>query len=186
MPEYRYLLALGSNMRHPRHGAPRAVLRAAFGALDACGVELDAASPILASAPLGPSRRRYANAAAVVRTTLSPPEMLAHLKAIEARFGHRPAGMPWRSRMLDLDIILWSEGPYAAPDLVIPHKSFRQRHFVLQPARSIAAAWRDPITNLTIAHLHARLTQARATLRAQPPAPVGQGALSSVGRATDF
>ena len=58
----RYLIALGSNVRHRRYGAPEGVLRAAFEALaEVRGFEVEARSPIGRSDPLGPSLRRYAN-----------------------------------------------------------------------------------------------------------------------------
>ena len=77
-----YLLALGSNRRHVRYGPPRDVLRAA--ALDLAGLgEVLAISPIIDSAPIGPSRRTYANAAVVVESTLEPMAMLCALKALE-------------------------------------------------------------------------------------------------------
>jgi 2-amino-4-hydroxy-6-hydroxymethyldihydropteridine diphosphokinase len=177
----RYLIALGSNRRHRRHGRPEAVLRAALRELDRKPLKAKAASPILASAPLGPSLRRYANAAALVRTKLAPHVLLRHLKALESAFGRRPGGRRWSARVLDLDIILWSGGVLRSPGLTIPHPAFRSRRFVLAPAATIAPGWRDPSTNLTVRHLHARLTQPR-------PLPIGQRgrALSSVGRATDF
>jgi len=153
-------------MRHRCHGAPPAVLKAAFAELDRKRLRLEAASPIVASAPLGPSNRRYANAVAIVRTRLNPPELLARLQRIEAHFGRRPGGARWRARVLDLDLILWSGGAYAAPGLVIPHPEFRKRTFVLDPARKIAGPWRDPLTGLTIRHLHTRLTRPRPALRA--------------------
>jgi 2-amino-4-hydroxy-6-hydroxymethyldihydropteridine diphosphokinase len=168
LAQHRYLVALGSNMRHPRHGAPPAVLRAALVQLDAGRLRLEAASPIVASAPLGPSRRRYANAVAVVRTRLGPERLLARLQRIEARFGRRPGGMRWRARVLDLDVVLWSGGAFGSRDLTIPHLQFRKRGFVLGPALHIAAEWRDPLTGLTVRHLTARLTRPRPALRAQP------------------
>ena len=71
--EQRYLIALGSNMRHVRHGAPERVLAAALLALDRgkLKLKLKRAAPVLRSAPLGPSRRRYANCAALIKTSLS-------------------------------------------------------------------------------------------------------------------
>jgi 2-amino-4-hydroxy-6-hydroxymethyldihydropteridine diphosphokinase len=177
----RYLIALGSNRRHRRHGRPEAVLRAALRELDRKPLKLKAASPIHASAPLGPSLRRYANAAALVKTKLAPDALLRHLKALESAFGRRRGGQRWSARVLDLDIILWSRGALRAPGLTIPHPALRCRRFVLTPAEAIAPRWRDPATNLTVRQLHARLTQPR-------PLPIGlRGrALSSVGRATDF
>ena len=158
----RYLIALGSNVRHPRYGGPPQVLRAAFQALDSAkGIKLKAASNVIASAPLSPpdgrARRRYANAAAIVRSKLDPPALLAQLHALEARFARRRRGRRWGSRTLDLDIVLWSGGPWASPGLTIPHPAYRERAFVLTPALAIARDWRDPLTRLTIAHLAARL-----------------------------
>ena len=157
----RYLIALGSNRRHHRHGDPRGVVRAAFAALDRKGLKLKAASPVVASAPLGPSRRRYANAAALVKTDLAPDALLERLKAIERRFGRRGGGQAWSARVLDLDIALWSGGAWASPGLTIPHVSLRARRFVLAPAVKIAPTWRDPLTGLTLRHLLARLERRR-------------------------
>lgn len=141
------------------------MLRAAFAALDAKGLKLRAVSPIMASAPLGPSLRRYANAAAVVKTKLEPEELLGRLKAIEQRFGRRRGGQRWRARVLDLDIVLWSAGPWCSPGLVVPHPEYRRRSFVLAPAAQVAADWRDPLTGLTIRHLLTRLTRPRPAPR---------------------
>src|SRR3546814_2669459 len=94
MPLPLYAIGLGSNRRHARHGDPRAVLLAALAALESDDIEAVDASPIIASDPLGPSRRRYANAVALIASPLSPPAMLARLPEIEARFGRR-TGQRW-------------------------------------------------------------------------------------------
>ncbi len=158
---YRYLIALGSNQRHPRLGDPRRVLEAAMDVLSGQGLKLIAASPVVTSAPVGPSLRRYANGAALVESALEPEEMLAHLQAIEARMGRKRMGQPWRARVLDLDLVLWSGGAFASANLTIPHVQFRCRAFVLAPTAAIAPRWRDPITHLTLHHLHSRLTRPR-------------------------
>ncbi|MEE4450927.1 2-amino-4-hydroxy-6-hydroxymethyldihydropteridine diphosphokinase [Novosphingobium resinovorum] len=171
MGKHRYLVALGSNMRHPRHGSPRGVLAAALKALDHGKYEVLAASPVIESAPLGPSRRRYANAVAIVRTRREPGEVLRKLHRIEHKFGRRRRGSAWGARVLDLDIVLWSKGAFHSDgsgdhgELVIPHPAFRERRFVLDPAARIAARWRDPLTNLTVGHLRARLTKPRVAPR---------------------
>ncbi len=154
----RYLIALGSNQPHHRHGNPRKVLIAALSRLDRKGLHLEKASRLIESPPLGPSRRRYANGAALVRSNLEPHDMLKRLQHIEAQFGRRRSGQPWRARVLDLDIVLWSGGAFAGDDLIIPHPQFRTRAFVLTPARGIVGSWRDPVSGLTIRHLHFRLT----------------------------
>jgi 2-amino-4-hydroxy-6-hydroxymethyldihydropteridine diphosphokinase len=167
LAEHRYLIALGSNVPHPHHGRPAAVLRAAFLALNEDGLALEAAAPIVASAPVGPSQRRYANSAALVRTRLEPRALLHHLKAMEARFGRRVRGMRWRARVLDLDVILWTGGHFASASLHIPHPLYRERAFVLAPAVRIAPNWRDPHTGLTLRQQATRLTRPRPAPRAQ-------------------
>jgi len=141
-----YAIALGSNQRS-RQGSPEATLRAALAELRPLVV-----SPIIASAPLGPSHRRYANAVALIETNDAPPALLARLKAIERAFGRR-RGRRWGARVLDLDIILWSEGAWAGRGLVVPHPQFRMRRFVLDPLAAIVPDWRDPLTGLSIRQL---------------------------------
>ncbi|MGB7407344.1 MAG: 2-amino-4-hydroxy-6-hydroxymethyldihydropteridine diphosphokinase [Pontixanthobacter sp.] len=156
---HRYLIALGSNVRHAQYGSPRAVLRQAVGALGDIGT-IVAVSRTIDSAPIGPSKRRYANGAAIVASECEPPALLRTLKNIERRFGHRRGGR-WQARTLDLDIILWSGGMFASPALSIPHAEFRHRSFVLGPAAAIAPDWRDPIGGLSLRRLNARLTKPR-------------------------
>jgi 2-amino-4-hydroxy-6-hydroxymethyldihydropteridine diphosphokinase len=155
-----YAIALGSNRRHGRHGAPAAVLRAALAELGA----VVAVSAIRATPALGPAGRGFANAAAIVASDLAPDAMLARLKAIERRFGRR-GGRRWGPRVLDLDIILWSRGPWAGPGPIVPHPAFRARRFVLDPLADIAPDWRDPVSGLTVRQLRARLTRPRPARR---------------------
>ena len=157
----RYLVGLGSNMRHRRHGAPAAVLRAALRTLDGGDVAVVAAAGPAPSRPLGPSRRQYANGAALIETRLDPADMLMRLQAIERAFGRRRRGRRWGARVLDLDLILWSGGRWRSPGLTVPHPQFRRRAFVLVPAALVAPYWRDPLTGLALAQLAARLTRPR-------------------------
>lgn len=151
-----YAIGLGSNRRHARHGDPRQVLLAALSALESDDIEPMDVSPIIASDPIGPSRRRYANAVALVASPLSPPEMLERLHDIERAFGRR-TGQRWSARTLDLDILLWSGGVWSEAGLTIPHPAMHHRAFVLGPLRAIAPDWRHPLSARTIRQLAARL-----------------------------
>jgi len=153
-----YAIGLGSNRRHGRHGRPASVLAAAMDRLKPV-----AASPIVQTAPLGPSSRRFANAAILIETPLAPPAMLAELKRIERDFGRR-RGRRWGERVLDLDILLWSGGRWSSPDLIIPHQQLLQRSFALDPLARIAPGWRIPGHGSVRQHA-ARLTRPRAVHR---------------------
>ncbi|MFZ5748813.1 MAG: 2-amino-4-hydroxy-6-hydroxymethyldihydropteridine diphosphokinase [Pseudomonadota bacterium] len=150
-----YLVALGSN-RRGHHGAPGDEVHAA---IDAIGASRRC-SPILSTPPLGPSIRRFANAAAWIESDESPPELLARLKRIERAFGRR-RGQRWGARVIDIDIILWSGGCWASTGLVVPHPRFRERDFVLTPASAIAPDWRDPVSGRSLRQLAARLAKPR-------------------------
>ena len=117
-------------------------------------------SPIIASAPVGPSQRRYANAATVIDSDETPAQLLTRLKQIERAFGRR-RGRRWGARPLDLDIVLWSGGAWASRGLVVPHVAFRDRDFVLRPLARIVPGWRDPVTGLRVRQLAHRLTARR-------------------------
>jgi 2-amino-4-hydroxy-6-hydroxymethyldihydropteridine diphosphokinase len=119
-----------------------------------------AASRVLATAPVGPGTRSYANAVALIETDFDPPALLAHLKSIERAHGRRP-GRRWGDRPLDLDIIGWSGGLWVSAGLCIPHSAFRERRFVLEPVVEIAPDWRDPVNHLTARQLLARLDRKR-------------------------
>ena len=146
-----YVIALGSN-RSGRHGRPAQEVTAALLLLG----DVIAVSPVMMTPPLGPASRRYANAAAVITTPETPPVLLARLKAVERAFGRR-RGQRWGSRVLDLDIILWSQGAWSDRQVTVPHPAFRQRHFVLEPLMRVAPDWRDSVTGLTVRQLHHRL-----------------------------
>jgi len=151
-------------MRVPGIGAPRRVLSAALDALVDQEVEICACAPIFDSDPVGPSLRIYANSAALIKSHLPPPDLLTLLQSIEHQFGRTHSqrrGQRWRSRALDLDIVLWSAGVWHSPTLTIPHREMRQRDFVLRPASAIARNWRDPVSGLTLGHLYARLSRKR-------------------------
>jgi 2-amino-4-hydroxy-6-hydroxymethyldihydropteridine diphosphokinase len=153
-----YAIGLGSNRPHGRYGAPAAVLRAALDQLQPI-----AASPIIETAPIGPSLRQFANAAALIESTLSPPEFLHRLKEIERRFGRR-RGRRWGARVLDLDILLWSGGCWVGRDLTIPHRCLHRRRFALDPLLQIVPIWKIP-SHGTVRQCAARLTRPRPVHR---------------------
>jgi 2-amino-4-hydroxy-6-hydroxymethyldihydropteridine diphosphokinase len=146
-----YAIALGSN-RRGRHGSPVDIVRAAAEAIGAARI-----SKVRLTRALGPAGRGFANAVAIVESDLDPPSLLARLKQIERHFGRR-GGRRWGPRVLDLDIILWSQGPWGGDGLVVPHPEFRRRRFVLEPLAEVAPKWRDPITRATVRQLLYRLT----------------------------
>lgn len=151
MVKTSYAIGIGSN-RPGRHGRPRAMVAAAIRAIGS----VTATAPVIETAPVGPSIRRFVNTAVLIDTAEQPPELLARLKRIEAAFGRR-RGQRWAARPIDLDILWWSGGAFASPRLMIPHILLRERSFALGPLAALIPDARDPVTGRTMRQLLARL-----------------------------
>lgn len=138
-------IAMGSNIGD-RLGNMRKALRF----MKIREIEVIQKSDVYETAPVGPQdQNRFLNACIIVRTTLSPEELLFILKNIEQAVG-RIEREKWGPREIDLDIILYEDRIVNVKDLVIPHAEFRERPFVLFPLSMIASDWIDPVTGSTI------------------------------------
>jgi 2-amino-4-hydroxy-6-hydroxymethyldihydropteridine diphosphokinase len=85
----------------------------------------------------------FMNAAAQVRSDLPPPLLLQHVKQIEARLG-RTKTRRFGPRTIDIDILLWSGGEWADPQLRVPHLRLHERRFALVPLVEISPELATP------------------------------------------
>ncbi|WP_295947304.1 2-amino-4-hydroxy-6-hydroxymethyldihydropteridine diphosphokinase [uncultured Xanthomonas sp.] len=130
-------IGLGGNL-----GDAAATLRAALAALDTLPqTRLLRASQLYRSPAWGrEDQPDFINAAALVATTLSAPDLLQALLDLEHRHGRqRLPGERWGPRTLDLDLLLYAEAVIDLPGLQVPHPFLHQRAFVLLPLAEIAA-----------------------------------------------
>jgi 2-amino-4-hydroxy-6-hydroxymethyldihydropteridine diphosphokinase len=123
----RVYVALGSNLGD--RTAHLAHARTRLAALP--GTRVVAVSSVEETAPLGPvTQGPYLNQMVLLETTLSPADLLAHCRTIEAERGReRPAGERWGARTLDLDIVRYGARIVREPDLVLPHPELPRRDF---------------------------------------------------------
>lgn len=90
-------------------------------------------SSVWETAPVGgPPQDHYLNAAAVIHTVLGPRPLLEACLEIERAVG-RERRERWGPRLLDLDLLLYSDAVIDAPGLRIPHPRLTERRFVLAP-----------------------------------------------------
>lgn len=129
----RYWLGLGANL-----GDRWAALEAAVRALADAGIDIEAVSGVYETAPRDlDDQPPFLNAAARVRSTHAPQEMLALVKGIERQLGRDPTGRRFGPRVIDCDLLLWDGGRWAAADLEVPHPRLTQRRFALVPLLEI-------------------------------------------------
>lgn len=98
----------------------------------------------------------FLNACMVVRTLLSPEELLDKLHEIEQE-AHRERIIHWGPRTLDLDILMYDDLVMESDDLIIPHIEMDKREFVLKPLCEIAPNLRHPILKKTVSQLLAAI-----------------------------
>ena len=79
----------------------------------------------------------FLNMAAGGECALSPRELLAYLKKLEAELGRVDRGC-WAPREIDLDILVFNDQVIREGDLVVPHPGLLKRDFALRPLAEIA------------------------------------------------
>ncbi|MFI2102997.1 2-amino-4-hydroxy-6-hydroxymethyldihydropteridine diphosphokinase [Isoptericola sp. NPDC019693] len=128
------VLALGANL-----GDAQVTLRQAVTDVDRLpGVQVMDVSPLARTAAVGgPEQPDYLNAVLVVRTTLSPRDLLRSTQQVEAQHG-RVREERWGPRTLDVDIVQYGALVASAPDLELPHPRAKERAFVLVPWAEVA------------------------------------------------
>lgn len=131
----RAFIALGANL-----GEPLAQLDAAVQYLDAHPqITCLSMSRVYQSQPHGPQDQPdFTNAALLVRTTLTPLNLLTVMQAIEASLG-RVRQRHWGERTIDLDLILYDNIIMQTPTLTLPHPLAHRREFVIQPLYDLDA-----------------------------------------------
>ncbi|MCD9004711.1 2-amino-4-hydroxy-6-hydroxymethyldihydropteridine diphosphokinase [Luteimonas sp. XNQY3] len=149
------LLSLGSNVDPETH------LRVAIAALRARFDDV-VVSDVYRFPAVGYTGPDFLNAAATVRTDLSPEALNDWLHALEDAHGRDRSGPRYSDRTLDIDIVLFDDdtsrsgagSPGSGPGqaLRIPRDELRHA-FVLRPAAEIAPDWRHPANGTPLARL---------------------------------
>lgn len=143
---HQAFVALGSNLQDPVKQVEKA-----FAALSRLPhTELIKRSSLYRTAPIdcpseaGAAIPDFINAAAEIKTALSPQDLLLALHAIENEAGReRPyVNAP---RVLDCDLLLYDDHVIETDTLRVPHPRMHSRGFVLLPLFEIAPQLAMPI-----------------------------------------
>uniref|UniRef100_UPI004056782A 2-amino-4-hydroxy-6- hydroxymethyldihydropteridine diphosphokinase n=1 Tax=Acetatifactor sp. TaxID=1872090 RepID=UPI004056782A len=152
---HKVYLAVGSNM-----GNKEAYIRGGIEALKRNPqIIVEKVSTLLETEPYGGVEQDcFLNGALMIRTLLSPEELLTELHRIEAEAG-RERLVHWGPRTLDLDILFYDKMIYESERLIIPHVDMQNRYFVLKPLSEIAPNFRHPILQKTVSELFSDISK---------------------------
>ena len=128
-------VGLGSNLDNPGRQ-----IEVAFELLQEIPeTRLIARSSVYRSAPFGGVEQPdFINTAAALLTRLSAQDLLGEFQDIERARGRERGGVRWGPRVLDLDLLVFSDQVIEEPGLSVPHPGIAERNFVLLPLRDLA------------------------------------------------
>jgi len=149
MPSARTVfLSLGSNLGdRERH------LHRALELIEQHAGKLQRVSAFYRTAAWGKEEQPdFLNAAAELKTSLEPSELLRTLLSVEEKMGRRRAEK-WGPRTIDIDILLYEDRIVDQAGLHVPHPALHLRRFVLEPLNEIAPGAQHPQFKKSIAQL---------------------------------
>lgn len=133
-------LALGSNLNAP----PQQIRRAIKALNQLPHTQVKKVSDIYRSIPAGGLiEPLYYNAVVLIHTRLSPTRLLYFCQLIETK-QKRLRSDRFRSRSIDIDILLYGDQMIRLPQLIVPHPRLHLRDFVLIPLLSLWPTARLP------------------------------------------
>ena len=143
-------IALGSNLGEREKNIQTAITRLN----ETNGVTVVQVSSLFDNPAVGgpANSPNFLNAAARIETTLSATALLHRLLDIEQSLG-RQRREKWEPRLIDLDLLLYSDQIIDTPELKVPHLLMHQRRFVLQPLAEIAGEVVHPKIGMNIREL---------------------------------
>jgi 2-amino-4-hydroxy-6-hydroxymethyldihydropteridine diphosphokinase len=142
-------LGLGTNL-----GDRETYLNKAIEAIRKSVGKIESYSDIYETDPWGfQSESKFLNMVIHVRTELKPSVLLKRLLIIEGQLGRIRERSHYKSRTIDIDILLYSNLIFNNPDLIIPHPLIQDRKFVLVPLCDLASEMIHPVLGKTFATL---------------------------------
>ena len=104
------------------------------------------------------SENWFVNAVIQIATTLTPEELLNACQRIEKQLGRkRFSSEVYTDRTIDIDILFYDDLIIKTDRLVIPHRNFSKRAFVLVPMLEIAQDFVHPLYKKTVMELYEEL-----------------------------
>jgi len=142
-------LSIGTNIGDRENN-----LRAVLAKIEEYAGRIFMSSSIYETEPWGfNSENEFLNMVVAVETDNTPSGLLGRLLYIESMLGRLRNGKQFSSRIIDIDILLYSDVVFNDSNLKIPHPRLHERKFVLVPLCEIAPEMLHPVFKNSFASL---------------------------------
>ncbi len=144
-------ILLGSNQ-----GNCMQLLEQACCELQLFGISIEKKSKVYESEPWGFSaEQNFLNQVLLVRTDLSPQELLHKTQLLEEKLGRLRSALcaGYISRTMDIDMLFYGSEKIDTPTLIVPHPRLHLRRFTLMPLAEIAPDFVHPVFGKTMREL---------------------------------
>ena len=141
-------LSLGSNM-----GDRMANLKVALNLLENKGLKIVKKSGVFETEPVGMKEQHdFYNMCVEAELNMPAEALLTIINMTEFEMG-RTKQEHWGPRIIDIDILFYSNIIIYSLELMVPHPEIEKRKFVLEPLSEIASGFKHPVNGLTIKEL---------------------------------
>ena len=97
----------------------------------------------------------FLNRIVIIKTNLSPSDLLKETQKIEIQLGRKEKTKEtYESRIIDIDILFYENKIIQTNKLTIPHPRLHLRRFTLEPLLELSSDFTHPILQKTIANLY--------------------------------
>jgi len=146
MPHITAYIGIGSNLGIPEENCTNAIEKIS----SIKDIKIISKSSFYQTEPIGGVQQDwFVNAAIEIETDLSPENLLSVLLNLELAMG-RIRKEKWGPRLIDLDLLLYSNLVLEKKGLSLPHPEIQNRKFVLIPMSEIAGNVIHPTLKKTI------------------------------------
>ena len=117
-------------------------------------IKVISSSPIYQAPAIGGPENQpdFLNAVIEIHVTMSAHNLLHFCHQLE-NFAGRTRKVHWGPRLLDIDLLFFSDQLIQTPELKVPHPRLHQRHFVLLPLSNLDPNLDHPLLKCSVAEL---------------------------------
>lgn len=148
MPLHKVYILLGGNVGNRKSFLNKAIAQIKI----QCGTVLKQSSIYETAAWGNTQQQAFLNQIIIIKTPLSPDELMQQLLQIENLLG-RVRTERYAPRTIDLDILFYNGLIHLSKLVTVPHPAIAERRFVLVPLAEVSPRKQHPVYKKTVSSL---------------------------------